>query len=413
MNENIQEIASSLQEKYGLDEYLLKRSHLHYELTLDNQTNYILSLEWFLKDTTEEEENFNPAGSCVMDIDFHTKAIRRIIFVNDVSYAKEGIFPSSDIENVIEWIEELTDMMFGRQFKLVQEEDTDFYFEATVDNMEVAPTGSIKVSFNDKDQLTEFSIDGVFPEETEIDWEPFSLTKEDLLDEISQHLSLVETPIEADEKWVYLWNIDTFYIRNDKSTLIFPEAIYNMSTYIEQDSSLQWENPSEKEYSLEEVDFSTEITLEEAINKISTPPLTEEEIQASTELTREFVSKHYPSDSGKWKLTGMYPEKNYIITEVQKDSPTVFNHKFKVIINRKNGTVANYWDSKYIFDMFQSYEKSAEAKLTKEEALEKILPKVNITPVYVKTAESEYYQLCAKVDCDYVVQAITGEVLIP
>lgn len=92
MNEHVKEIANKLQQEYGLEQYVLKREHIFSETTQENQTNYILSLEWFPVHQSEENEEYNPEGTAVLEVNLHTNELKQLIFVNDVSYATEGIF---------------------------------------------------------------------------------------------------------------------------------------------------------------------------------------------------------------------------------------------------------------------------------------------------------------------------------
>lgn len=409
MNEHIQAIAEELQDKYGLEHYELKRNHIFSETNMDNKTSYILSLEWFpTNQVDKDDEDFNPDGSVVMDVDLHTNKVRRIIFVNDVSYAIEGIFPTPEVEEVIDWVEGMTDMMFGRQFKLIEESERKFTFHATVDNMEVAPTGNIEVAFNDRNQLTLFSIDGVFPTEDDIEWEPFSLTKEDLLEEMKQHVELVETPIEEEEKWVNIWHLKPFFIRNDKSEIILPEELFNLNTFVDLDVNIKWESSSTYKFTPKDTDFSTEVSYEEAMKKVTVTPISEEEVEHCLEETKKLVSSLFPKDSGIWTVTGMYPEKDYIITELKGDMFKAYQRKLKVIISRDHYKAANYWDNQFILDMYSSYKESEDTSITKDDALEKMFKHINVTPVYVKENKSNRYVLCAKVDCDIVIDSVTG-----
>ncbi|MEN2466264.1 hypothetical protein [Ornithinibacillus sp. JPR2-1] len=409
MNEHVKEIANKLQQEYGLEQYVLKREHIFSETTQENQTNYILSLEWFPVHQSEENEEYNPEGTAVLEVNLHTNELKQLIFVNDVSYATEGIFPPPEIESVIEWVEEKTGMMFGRQFKLDYEDGTAFSFQATVDNIAVAPSGNIDITFNENNQLTQFSIDGVFPSEEDIDWEPFSLMKEDLMENIKQQLKLIETPIEEEEKWLKVWTMDTIFIRNDKSNIILPASLYQIDTYKELNVLLEWASTSQRDFTPQEIDFSTEISYEDAMAKVRVNPLTDDEIQSTMEETKDFLSNLYPDDSGKWTLTGMYPEGNYIITELKMAASTPLDRKLKVIISRDSLQTANYWDSKLLFEVFESYAKAEDVTISRDEAFDKIIKHVELTPVYVKDPNSDSYHLCGKLDCEVVVIGTTGE----
>ncbi|MEN2767148.1 hypothetical protein [Ornithinibacillus xuwenensis] len=412
MNENILTIAENIQQDYGLNDYVLKRNTIYSETTLANQTSYILSLEWVPSSlVVEDADDYNPSGSAILEIDLHTQGLKRINFVQDTSYANEEVFPSPQIENVIEWVEEKTGMMFGRQFKLVHEDGRDFSFHATVDNIDVAPSGSIDVTFNENEQLTSFSIDGVFPTEDQINWEPLSITKEAITDELLKHFTLVETPYEHEEAWLNLWHMKQFYVLNDLSRTIYPESVFQLDTFIDLDVVMEWETAQKKEFYPEEVDFSTDISYEDAIAKKTVKsPITDEELQTSIDETRSFLSCVYTDDSGRWLLTGMYPEKGFIIAELTsiQDSKRALQRKVKVIINRNTYRVANYWDSKIILDRFMRFKEAQAIDVNQETAFNMIKDAITITPVYVKESNSDRYLLCGRVDCDDVIDASSG-----
>ncbi|WP_026907861.1 hypothetical protein [Paucisalibacillus globulus] len=412
MNEHIRSIADNLQKEFGLDNYILKRNTFFSENSFESETSYILTLEWFPVEQAEEEnEDFNPDGSAVVDIDLHTGKLKQIIFVNGISHAQEGTFPNPDIEHVIEWVEEITGMMFGRQFKLTNETEKKFSFHATVDNIDVAPTGNIELAFNADNQLTLFSIDGIFPTEDEVEWEPFSLTKEDVLDEIKGQLTLVDIPLEEQEKWLTIWQFNQIFIRNDKSEVILPETIYNMNNFRVLDVNLTWESANNHAFTPEKISLSTEISYEDAMKRVTVSPLSEEDVQHCLNETKEFLRNIYSNDSGKWTVTGMYPEKEYIFVELSSDFFKAFRRKLKVIIRRESYKVVNYWDNKLILDMFQSFEESEEAQINKDDAFEKIKKYIDVTPVYVKDESSNCYRLCGRIDCDVVINGVTGEII--
>lgn len=412
MNERILTIANKIKQDYGLDNYILKRDHIFSELRTDGATTYLLSLEFFpVKKAKEENEDYNPEGTAVIEVDLHTEEIKRIIFVNDVSFANEAVFPNSAIEDVIEWIENMTGMMFGKQFKIEQIDERKFIFQAAIDHIEVAPAGYIEVKFNDANQLTTYSIDGDFPQEDEIEWEPFDLTKETILEEIKERFTLTEIPIENEKKWKKIWQIQPFYIRNDLSESILPETLYHHDTYISLNQKIEWKEPSTRKFKSEDVNLSTEISFEEAMKKVTVKPITDLERITCLDEAKEFLCSLYPEESGVWTVTGMYPEKNYIFVELKGNTFKVFQRKVKVIIDRNRMKVVNHWDSQYIVDMYNSFQEAEATNLDKEEAFESIRKSIKVTPVYVKVPKTDKYQLSGRVDCDVVIEDHTGKII--
>ncbi|WP_010097757.1 hypothetical protein [Ornithinibacillus scapharcae] len=412
MSQTIQDIVDDIQKKYGLDHYVLHNHHIYAETNVSNKTDYILSLEFLPSEQEIKEGEYNPSGTAIIDMNLHTKDLKQITFLNNVSNATEGIFPQQDMDQIIDWIEEETGMMFGKQFKLVHEYENEVSFQATIDNMEVAPTGAIDLIFNEQGQLTQFSIDGIFPTEEEVDWEPFSLTTEDIIDTIMDHLTLVETPDEENQTWLNLWQVKTFYIKNDRTKLILPENLYQLDKFHQLHITVEWDKPHLETFTTEDYDFSTEVSYEEALENRGEPaPITEIELQNCLEEVTKVVSNLFPDESGKWTVTGMYPEKNYIICELIGEKYRSIQRKLKLIIQRDNFTTVNYWDNKFILDMFRPFKEPEQAKIAKVEAFEKLQSSIELTPVYVKESHSDTYQLCGRIVCDDVVDAVSGELI--
>ncbi len=69
----------------------------------------------------------------------------------------EELFPQVDnIEDIIEWIEEQTQLEYGRQFKLMKETKENIEFHAAVDNIKLFPGGSLDIHFNKEGRLSSF-----------------------------------------------------------------------------------------------------------------------------------------------------------------------------------------------------------------------------------------------------------------
>src|SRR5699024_7395588 len=205
-------------EQFQLNNYFLKRYHIFHEKRSLTEGNYILNMEWFPNQPKEqqEDEDLNPKGTVSIDIDFHSKELYRIIFVGGISNPDaKDIFPTTDKADVIHWVEETTGLIFGKQFKIESEKGNTFYFRAAIDNINAAPGGMIHVEFNEKDELTLFSIDGLFPTEDKVVWEPFSLLPENMGNFFKEQLQLVEVPVEEDEKWMPVYMIEELYVKND------------------------------------------------------------------------------------------------------------------------------------------------------------------------------------------------------
>lgn len=415
MNEQLQDVVDYTRDKFGLNGYYLKRHHFFREKSNFNETAYILNMEWFPSDRAKSDEEYNPAGTAVIDINFHTRDVKRIIFVQDATYAEDILYPSSDKESTIEWIEELTDLTFGRQFLLVDEEEEVLSFGAAVDNIPVAPTGTIEVQFNDKGQLTMFSIDGDFPNEEQIQWEPFGLTPDKFETIANEQCKLIEVPDEDQGKWLPVYGIEEIYVVNDgKRTIPFGA---DLSSFVKKDIVMKWDKPVEGEFVQEDVDLSIEVTLEQALANEPHPdtrPLTAADQDAGEQEALRFLQLVFPDASGEWKLTGLYRENGYVLAELRPLEFTnrAFDRKIKLMIDRDTHTAVNYVDNDMLLDMFKHFKDTDKVSVSQKDAFEEIHEHVEVEPVYVYDNEKGRYIMCGKLDCPYGVNAVTGNVVL-
>ncbi|MFB4168943.1 hypothetical protein ACE1TG_13330 [Virgibacillus sp. JSM 102003] len=415
MNGQLQNLIDHTREKLGLNDYYLKRHHFFREITNFNETEYILNMEWFPNDSAQSDEDYNPPGSAVIDINFHTKALKRIIFVDDVSYADSSLYPTSEKENAIEWIEEVTGLTFGRQFLIVHEADDMLSFGAAVDNIPVAPTGTIEIGFNDEGQLTLFTIDGDFPDEDQIQWEPFGLTSEKYEPLANKQCKLIEVPDKDQEKWLPIYGIEEIFLVNDGERTIPFEK--DLSSFIQKDRILKWDKPIEGEFTQQDIDLSIEVTLDQALKNEQHPdtiPITDTEVETCEKEVLRFLQLEFPDESGEWKLTGLYLENGYIFAELKptKFTNRAFDRKIKLMIDRENYHAVNYVDNDMLLDMFKHFKDADEPAVSQEEAFKKLLEYVEVEPVYVYDHEQKNYIMCGKLDCPYGVNAITGDIVL-
>ncbi len=415
MNGQLQNIIDYTREKSGLNDYYLKRHHFFREITNFNETAYILNMEWFPNNSAQSDDDYNPPGTAVIDINFHTKALKRIIFVEDVSYADSSLYPTSEKESAIEWIEEVTDLTFGRQFLIVHEEDDMLSFGAAVDNIPVAPTGTIEIGFNDEEQLTLFTIDGDFPDEDQIQWEPFGLTPDKYEPVANEQCKLIEVPDKDQEKWLPIYGMEEIYlVNNGERTIPFDK---DLISYIHKDMILKWDKPIEGEFTQQDIDLSIEVTLDQALENEQHPdtiPITNTEAATCEQEVSRFLQLEFPDESGEWKLTGLYLENGYIFAELKptKFTNRAFDRKIKLMIDRENYHAVHYVDNDMLLDMFKHFKDADEPAVSQEEAFEKLREYVEAEPVYVYDNEQKSYIMCGKLDCPYGVNAITGEIVL-
>ena len=417
MDVRIQEIVDFTADKFKLEAFHLKRHAIYREKIDQNGESFVLNMEWFPNDAIISDEDLNPAGTISIDIDIHSKLIRRLIFVEGENKLETDLPKAGNTELAIEWIEQETGLEFGRQFKLVQEEDKELFFQAAVDNISVFPSGSIQVRFNDGHKLTLFSIDGHFPNEDQLNWEPFALTPEKIEPIAKAQTKLLEIPLEDEEKWKAVYGITTVFVTNDGDKTISYEQVESSESYTQHDLVLQWEKTIEEPLARKDIDLSQEVTVEEAFaskDALVDIPLNDDEQKQVIKAVQNFMQREYPQASGDWKLAALWREKAYIIAELRPTKPDarVIDRKIKLLMDGADCEALNYVDNQALVDMFKHFEHADEPKFSEEEAFEKLAKHIDITPVYVFDKTQNRYILCGKVDCGYGVDSFSGEIIL-
>ena len=92
MDSRIKELIDFTKEKFGLENYYLQRHSFSRNVNIFNDTVYTLCMEWFPTHTTEQEEDdSNPEGAAVIEINVDTRKFKSAIFVMGKTYAKDGV----------------------------------------------------------------------------------------------------------------------------------------------------------------------------------------------------------------------------------------------------------------------------------------------------------------------------------
>ncbi|MFC2949020.1 hypothetical protein [Virgibacillus sediminis] len=416
MNEHLQKLTDRIADQFGLQQYHLKNHSIFRQSNVFNETIYILNMEWFPNNSPHSEDGFNPPGTAVIDADIHSGRIRRIIFSEDTTYAESGFFPDPQKETAIEWMEEMTGLEFGRQFRLVDEGEDNLLFQAAVDNVPVYPSGTIEIQFNAQGELTLFSIDGTFPQEDQIRWEPFNLTLEKTEPVSRQQIKLLEIPVEAEKRWLPVYGPTTAFLTNDGKRSFSFEEVEKRVSFVEKDELLMWKEPADDIFAEEEVDFSLEVNEEQALARKPDPdahPLTEGEQDKAVQEAVRFLQRVFPDDSGNWRLTSIYRQNGYVFVELQPSKPSnrVVERKIRLVLDKEDLHAVSYLDNQVIVDIFSQFDPAGPVKLSTEEAFETLKNHIKVTPVYVYDADHSSYILCGKIDSEYGVDAQTGELV--
>lgn len=418
----IQNIINSTKEKYGLDCYNLYRHHFSRKVNLFNATTYVLNMEWFPDhaDKLQEEEGLNPEGTAVIEYNLTEQIYEKVIFVGGISYAAAELAQKRvDRDTVIRWIQQETGLEYGKQFQFQKEDGKVYDFTACFDGIQLSPSGLIRVSFDQDGRLTYYSIDGPFPSRNRVDSEYFSLSIDDVESWAKEQVRFLEIPSFEEQRMTAVYGVEERYIVHSNPTLTLPFVSFHHSS-VDVNEVLKWDSPMEHPVELErrQLDMNDEVTMEDVIAGIPHPdsfPITKEEQLQCMDGTALLVRQLYPEASGKWTLTTLHREQNYIVATCRQRGETknIFSRKLMIFFDRISREPVNYIDNQTFQDAFFQDFKSADAiKVSKDEAYEQLRSSMELTPAYVYIPEQKKYILCGKLDCKYAIRASDGERIV-
>lgn len=416
MNRHLDKAINYTKEALGLTNYYLKRYELYRKQTNLSKTSYILSMEWFPRDREIIDVDLNPTGTACVDVDFHRFTINTIVFVDGVSYAEQTIYPERTKQNVMEWIRQMTDLPEEQEIIQMETEDNYFLFQASIDGITFSPPSMIDVKFNDRNQLSLFSFSGHFPVEGEVKRDDFNITLDQIEDIAKDQCKLFQLPQEREEKWLRLYGMEEVYISNDQRKVI-PFEASDEPDRLFVNETLKWEEAIEEEYTYGDIDFIPNVTLEQAekqeVDPDTLPITADEEKKVLQEVTR-FFQREYAEDSGKWYAESLRRDNGYIFAEAKhlEHTERLPRRKINIAIDKNHLQVVNFIDNDIFLEMFADYAPADKVNISKEEAFQELKFYITITPTYVYDSLLESYILCGKMDCDYALHAVTGEILL-
>ncbi|MBT2758154.1 hypothetical protein J7E71_20005 [Mesobacillus foraminis] len=418
MDSRIEKLINSTKARFGLEDYCLKRHSLSRNVNAFNDTNYTLCMEWFPKHVTEQEDDdTNPDGTAVIEINVNTQKVESAIFVMGKTYAKNGIiFASMDTGDIIGWIEEETELAYGRQFTLHKQEEGRLLFKECFEGVPVSPSGFIEVEFNQEGELTSFSIYGQFPAKEIVKEEAYALSLEKVEHLVKEQLKMAEFPSYEQKRLIPVYAIEELYVTNDGTTTLPFEINADQGSYLKIDKTIYWDAPITEQFERKEISWMEDITAEQAFSCEPSPvsfPITKAEQEKCIAAVKNLLQQEYPNDTGRWMLKTLNRDKGYIhaILKAGYQDHRVFQRKMMIMIDAGSLQAVNYMDNQPMLEIYDQFQASDQVTITKEEALGKIKELIEVKPYYVYNFKQKQYVLCGKIDCQHGVNAASGELI--
>jgi len=417
MEQKIQALITATKEKFGLTNYYLHTSSFRRSLDIFEDTIYILTTEWLPSHAKKvKEDDLNPPGTAIIDINVHTGQLKSILFVDNKSFAEKNIIVSTSTKDIIQWMEEETGLTYNEQFQLVEEGNGRLFFKECFMGIPVSPSGSIEIKYNQDGQLTLFSAIGQFPPKSKFKQDVPALSLEKVADLSKKQIKLIEFPLEKQKQVLPFYGLEEIYITNDLTRTIPYEFFVNDKIQLAIDKIIYWDSPTNQSFEKTSLTFANNITIEQVISKERHPnllPITNSEKEQCISTVSDFLRQEYPNDTGKWILKTLYRQDNYIYATLKynEHSHFIFKRKLLVIIDAENLQAINSMDNQFMLNTFEAYTTVKKRTVTENQAFDKLKNHLELTPIYVYDKRLAQYILCGKLDCGFSVNATNGELV--
>lgn len=420
LNANIQQLIDQTKATFGLDLYYLKRHSFHRYVNMFNETVYTLNMEWFPSNEAEpEDDDLNPDGTAVIEVNLNTGQTESVIFVMDKTYAQHGVtFKRPYPAHVIQWIEQETGLIYGEHFHMHQKEKGELSFEEAIDSVKVTPSGRIEVKWNEHGQLMYFTHQGPFIAKTLLKAEEYVLSLDQVRNLAEQQVQLFQLPSFEHNQIRSIYALEEIYVKND-GTGTLPFEIGREETHcIHMNKVIEWNEPINNAFEKKEMDIHENISAEQAFSLEPSPdsfPISKEDQDECIKAVRTFLAQKYPNDTGKWVLKTLQRDHGYIhaILKTNEQEGSGFMDKIKVFIDANTFEAINYIDKKEMFQVcgiLNPSQTASEITITQKQAFETLRERLELTPIYVYDDVQKQYVLCGKLDCHDGVDAVSGEV---
>lgn len=417
MDVRIKSLIEEVQETYGLNDYYLQRYSIDRQLNIFNETNYSLSMEWFPNHEAEQtEEELNPEGTAVVEIEVHSKRLEHIIFVGNTSYAQGVRFEADTLKEIIQWVERETDLIHGRDFQTDEVDNHKFRFIGIHKDIPVYPKASIEVKTDDSNGLIYFARNGIFPSKEMFEEDVYELSYKKIKNTVKEQITLTEWPDFETEQINVMYGLEEMFIKNDQTSTFPYDVIELPGSYVTVNKNMNTSPALTTAFEEKEIELTENIPIKEVFAQKSSPDaqtISAEDVVECEKRVQTFLRQVYANDDNDWELTILYREKGYInaILKNNKSKKQILQRKVVVFIDSESLDVLNYMDNNLMIKAMDAFGEAASIKTSKHDAFIKLENHIELTPYYVYDGFKQIYVLCGKIDCHYAVDAHTNELI--
>ena len=415
LDKRLQKIADDIKVKFGLDAYKLATHSIHKERNSLGEAYYKFNMEFFPNVISGKyEEDINPEGTAIVEYNIQKEIIESVIFVEGKSLATNTHFPNKTEQEVGNWIESETGLIYSENFVVTDVLENGFQFSPNIREVEITPAGMIEVEFDDEGKLTSYQLYDPIPSNGDLVETEFTLTLEEIEPFVKGQLQLVNFPFEAEKRFVPVYAMEEVYVTLDGTRSI--PFLEHERLEVKVDEVIEWTEPLTGELVREQIDSLSEATVDDALEGKDVAEklvVTADQIEQSLAIVRDVFRSDFPEESGIWKLETLQRLEHFIKATCIMDETTssVFNRQVVVLINPETMTLLNYVDNGEVFEIFDTFAPAEKAAVSHEDAFERLVSYISLTPTYVYDSVTEKYILCGLLDAAEGINAVTGEIV--
>ncbi|HLQ73170.1 MAG TPA: hypothetical protein VK125_03000 [Bacillota bacterium] len=416
MDCRIKEMIEQTKTAFGLEHYYLKSYTINRDVNHFQEMIYTLSMEWFPEGVEAIEEDVNPPGTAVIELNIHTHEYVSAIFVMEKTYAEHGIQFSGDMKaSVIQWVERETGLTYNDHFQLLKEAGNAYAFACVYEGVKLSPLMMIEVKHDEQGRLTFFSANYSADAFKKVKKEAYTLTLSRVEHLVKEQVKLIHMPLFEEERIIPMYAAEEIYVTNE--TLSKVPINFLDRPYVSMKEKMTYEQIEHNEFMRQPLDFTETLTVDQAFSLESSReilPIILTEQEKCQVAVKNCLQKEYPNESGQWLLKTLHRDKDYIIATlrlINEEEPLIWKRKLTVIIDGKTYEPINIVDNQMMLETFASFAKPKPVTINEEAAYNKLYSRLIFEPVYVYDFTKEQYILCGKIDCHYSVHAQTGEVM--
>ncbi|MBS4218812.1 hypothetical protein KHA96_10855 [Bacillus sp. FJAT-49711] len=403
----IQKWIAEIEKGWGLEHFDLKNASIKREASAIKTTEYKLEMEWFPAGAEMEEES-NPPGTVCAEVNLTYGFLTSFIIVRGEDFRESPpLLPSTNLEDVVAWIESTTGLKCEIDFRLqMKDKDGDYkeyFFSSLLNERKVSPGGYIEVKVNKQGYIVFYSLFGFFPRlypEITIEQDQPDLN----LNKFKQK-QVVLFGLPEEEGYQLLYGVEEAFVGGVKDQIVLhwndddPVKEIRFSDKI---VGAMWE----------EFYNSQIITEEEMSLHIPHPdclPIRDDEKHELLQVISNYLKVHRPKESGKWQVENIERKNGLLHADaVPINYVDRILDKLKFLYDADEHIVLHVMDKREIFSK-KIEMPSKDVKVTKEEALALLEKDIFFEPYYMYDFEKEILKSTQMIDCHEFVNAVTGE----